>query len=265
MSMASGNIDPELKELAELAKRAARAAAEVIMPHFRSSLAVENKADGSPVTVADKKAEQCILDMLGKECPQDGWLGEEFGAKDGHSGYRWIIDPIDGTVPFIHGVGMFGTLLAVEKDAQPVIGLINMPALNEMVIGIRGAGAFYNGQPCRVSQTAALSEATVLTSNINNLIAHNRHDGFTRLVRESKEARTWGDCYGYLLVATGRADIMADPVLAAWDIAPMTPIITEAGGRLTDLSGQTDLPLSHALASNGLLHDQALACFTQRD
>ena len=263
--MTPTNIDPELTELAELAKRAARAAAEVIMPHFRSSLAVEIKSGGSPVTVADKNAEQCIQDMLEKERPQDGWLGEEFGAKDGKSCYRWVIDPIDGTVPFIHGVGMFGTLLAVEKDSQPVIGLINMPALNEMVIGVRGAGAFYNGQPCRVSKTATLSEATVLTSSINNLIAHNRHDGFTRLVRQAKEARTWGDCYGYLLVATGRAEIMVDPVLAAWDIAPMTPIITEAGGCLTDLSGQADLPLSHAVASNGLLHEQALACFTQND
>ena len=160
---------------------------------------------------------------------------------------------------------MFGTLLAVEKDAQPVIGLINMPALNEMVIGIRGAGAFYNGQPCQVSKTASLSEATVLTSNLNLLQAHNRYDSFTVLVRKSKEARTWGDCYGYLLVATGRADIMVDSVLAPWDIAPMTPIITEAGGRITDLAGQTDLPLPHALASNGLLHAQALACLAQSD
>ena len=147
--MPSNETNCELKELAEFAARACRAAAAVIMPHFRSSLAVEIKADGSPVTIADKKAEECILKMLRKERPDDGWLGEEFGSESGKSGYRWVIDPIDGTVPFIHGVPLFGTLLAVERDGEPVVGLINMPALEEMVIGINGSGAFHNGKRCR--------------------------------------------------------------------------------------------------------------------
>lgn len=247
-----------------MAELAARASAEVIMPYFRSALDVEQKADGSPVTIADKKAEECILELIRTHRPQDGWLGEEFGAKDGSSGYRWIIDPIDGTIAFVHGVPLFGTLLAVEKDGQALVGLINMPALGEMVVGVRGEGTFCNGQRCRVSQTANISEATVLTSNFNNLLTHHRQRGFNKLLCQAREGRTWGDCYGYLLVATGRAEIAVDPIVFPWDIAPMVPIITEAGGRITNLDGQEDFSVGHALASNGLLHKQALAAFARK-
>ena len=170
--MNTNHADPVLSELAELAELAAQASAEVILPHFRSSLEVERKADGSPVTIADKKAEQCILELIRKHRPQDGWLGEELGSHEGTSGYRWVIDPIDGTVAFVHGVPLFGTLLAIQKDGQTLVGLINMPALGEMVVGVRGGGTFYNGQRCRVSQTAKMSEATVLTCNFNNLLTH---------------------------------------------------------------------------------------------
>lgn len=247
----------------ELAKLAARASAEVILPHFRSSLDVQTKADGSPVTAADKNAEQCILDLISKHRPNDGWLGEEFGAKEGSSGYRWIIDPIDGTLAFIHGVPLFGTLIAVQKNEQTLVGLINMPALDEMVIGVSGAGAFYNGQPCRVSQTANICEATIVTSSFSTLVEYNRDQGFNSLVQQAYEARTWGDCYGYLLVATGRAEIMIDPILSPWDIAPMGPIISEAGGKLTGLDGGEGFPATHALASNGLLHAQGLGAFVK--
>ena len=263
--MNTDQLAPDVAELVELAKLAARTSTEVILPYFRSSLAVERKADGSPVTIADKKAEECILELIRTRRPQDGWLGEEFGSKDGSSGYRWIIDPIDGTVAFVHGVPLFGTLLAVEKDAQVLVGLINMPALEEVVIGVRGGGTFHNGQRCRVSQTANMSEATVLTSNFNNLLKYHRQRGFSKLIQQTREARTWGDCYGYLLVATGQAEIMIDPVVAPWDVAPMLPIITEAGGRITSLDGQENLPFGHALASNGLLHDQALAAFARKE
>ena len=253
--------DPELAALADFAQLAAQAAAKIILPYFQNSPDIQTKADGSPVTIADKNAEQCILDLIRKHRPNDGWLGEEFGEQEGTSGYRWIIDPIDGTVPFIHGVPLFGTLLAVQKNDQTLLGLINMPALNEMVIGIKGAGTFHNGQPCRVSATANIADATILTSNYSDLPRHDRQPAFNKLTSQAKESRTWGDCYGYLLVATGRAEIMIDSVLAPWDIAPMLPIITEAGGRITDLDGGEDLPAPHALASNGFLQEQALAAF----
>ena len=261
--MNANHVDPELSELAELAKFAARASAEVILPYFRSSLSVERKADGSPVTIADKKAEECIRELIGTHRPGDGWLGEEFGSKDGTSGYRWIIDPIDGTIAFVHGVPLFGTLLAVEKDGQVLVGLINMPALQQMVIGIKGGGTFHNGQQCRVSQTANMSEATVLTSNFNNLLKHHRQRGFNKLVQQAREARTWGDCFGYMMIATGQAEIMIDPVVFPWDVAAMMPIITEAGGRITDLDGRQDCSFRHVLASNGLLHAEALAAFAR--
>ncbi len=244
-----------------MAELAARASAKIILPYFQSSLDVQRKADGSPVTIADKKAEECILELIRTHRPQDGWLGEEFGSADGTSGYRWIIDPLDSTISFIHGVPLFGTLLAVQKDGQTLLGLINMPALEEMIIGVRGSGTFYNGQQCRVSQTANISQATILTSSCTNLLKHDRQAGFTKLTAQAAESRTWGDCYGYLLVATGRAEIMIDPVVAPWDVAPMLPIITEAGGRITDLDGCEDFPPRHVLATNGLLHEQALAAF----
>ena len=259
--MNTDQVSPELSELVEFAELAARASAQVILPYFQSSLNVEKKADGSPVTIADKKAEQCILDLIRKHRPDDGWLGEEFGAEDGSSGYRWIIDPIDGTIAFIHGVPLFGTLLAVQKDGEMLLGLINMPALQEMIIGVKGSGTFHNGRPCRVSQTANMSQATILTSSCSTLLKHHRQDGFTKLTARAAQSRTWGDCYGYLLLATGRAEIMIDPVVAPWDVAPMLPIITEAGGRITDLDGGEDFPPKHVLASNGLLHNEALAAF----
>ena len=259
--MNTQQFDPVVSELVELAQLAAKASAKVILPLFRSTLDVERKADGSPVTIADKKAEECIVELIRVRRPNDGWLGEEFGSEEGSSGYKWIIDPIDGTVAFVHGVPLFGTLLAVEKDGQILLGLINMPALEQTVVGIKGHGTFHNGQRCRVSQTADLSQATILTSNFNNLLTHDRQEGFNKLLRQTREGRTWGDCYGYMMVAIGRAEIIVDPVLFPWDVAPMVPIITEAGGRITSLDGQEDLPFTHAVATNGLLHYQALAAF----
>ncbi len=259
--MNTDEMSAELSGLVEFAELAARASAEIILPYFESSVDVETKADGSPVTIADKKAEECVLELIGKHRPRDGWLGEEFGAQEGSSGYRWIIDPIDGTIAFIHGVPLFGTLLAVQKDGQTLVGLINMPALRQMVVGVSGSGTFHNGQRCRVSQTANVSEATVLTSSFTNLLQHDRQEGFSKLTAQAAESRTWGDCYGYLLVATGRAEIMIDPVVAVWDVAAMLPVISEAGGRITDLDGGEDFPPKHVLASNGLLHEQALAAF----
>ena len=259
--MNTDTLSPELAELVKLAELAARASAQIILPHFRTSLDVQTKADGSPVTIADKDAERCILDLIREHRPNDGWLGEEFGAQPGSSGYQWIIDPIDGTLAFIHGVPFFGTLIALQKDGQSILGLINMPALNEIIIGVTGAGTFYNGQPARVSQTADIAQATIITTSFTTLLQYNRQQGFNKLVQQAKEARTWGDCYGYLLVATGRAEIMMDPILSPWDIAPMLPIITEAGGKLTDLDGHNEFPQKHVIATNGLLHAQALAAF----
>ena len=253
----------EIAELVELAELAARSSAEVIMPHFRSTLNVQRKPDGSPVTIADKKAEECIVELIRTRRPNDAWVGEEFGSQQGSSGYKWIIDPIDGTIAFVHGVPLFGTLIALEKDGRMLLGLVNLPATGEMVIGITGHGSYYNGQRCRVSRNADLSQATILTSNFNNLLTHNRQEGFNKLLRQTREGRTWGDCYGYMMIATGRADIMIDPILFAWDVAPMLPIITEAGGRITSLDGQENLPFTSALATNGLLHDQALAAFAR--
>ena len=259
--MASRQFPGELAELAELAQLAAANSAKVILPYFQTSLDVQKKADGSPVTIADKKAEQCIVDLIRTHRPNDGWLGEEFGSEPGSSGYRWIIDPIDGTIAFVHGVPLFGTLLAVQKDERTLLGLINMPALKETVLGVTGQGTFHNGHPCRVSQTAQLAQATVVTTSFTTLAQYHRQESFSKLVAQTTEVRTWGDCYGYVLVATGRAEIMVDPIVAPWDIAPMEPIITEAGGRITDLTGKNPSPLKHVLATNAILHDQALAAF----
>ena len=153
--MNTEKLAPEVSELVEVAKLAAKTSAKVILPYFRSTLDVERKADGSPVTIADKKAEECIIKLICTRRPNDGWVGEEFGSQQGSNGYKWIIDPIDGTIAFVHGVPLFGTLIAVEKDGQMLLGLINMPATGEMVIGIKAHGTYYNGQRCRVGKPVA--------------------------------------------------------------------------------------------------------------
>ncbi|MBE7519716.1 MAG: histidinol phosphate phosphatase [Thermoflexaceae bacterium] len=247
----------ELAILLEIARRAAAIAGEVIMPLYTAGIPVELKADRTPVTEADRRAEMAIREFLQRECPGHGVLGEEFGETTGDGRHRWILDPIDGTKSFIHHVPLFGTLVALEVDGEPIVGVIACHAAGETAYAARGLGAFINGSPARVSTTPALGEATVLMTSFQHL-PESRPAAFRRLIAGAGLLRTWGDCYGYLAVAAGRADVMLDPVMNIWDVAALFPVITEAGGQLTTWDGDPR-PGSSAVATNGLLHPTVLA------
>lgn len=246
----------ELSELLSIARRAAEVARDVIMPLYESALTVELKADRTPVTIADRGAEEALHAFLGRECPGHGILGEEFGETAGDGRYRWILDPIDGTKSFIHHVPLFGTLIALERNGVPVVGVIACHAVGETISAAKGEGAWLNGVQVRVSGTASIDAATVSMTSASRMFGGHPKT-FAELTERSGLMRGWGDCYGYLMVAAGRADVMLDPEMSIWDAAALYPVITEAGGRMTTWAGVDGVGDSVA-ASNGLLHDELL-------
>lgn len=224
----------------EFALRSSADAARLILQHYQSQeLGVESKADDSPVTVADRGAEQLIREQLAAEFPGDGVLGEEFDDIPSSTGYRWVLDPIDGTKPFIHGVPLFGTLVGIEFEGRMVAGVCRLPALNEVMYAEEGEGAWWQigeQQPrrARVSDVSSLSEARLMFTEPTHSVRCGRQAIFHQLDSMVRLSRGWGDCYGHMLVATGRAEIALDPEMSAWDIAALIPILREAGGSCTD-------------------------------
>ena len=253
---------PYADELA-VARTAVEQAGRLALQHFGSALAVEYKADRSPVTVADRRAEEALREVLGAAFPDDGILGEEFGVSDGASGRRWIVDPIDGTQSFIRGVPLWGILVALEDSGECVLGVVGLPALGETLWAVRGGGAFVNGVPARVSATP-LADATVLTSDASAQHFGDKHAGFQRLLATTARHRGWGDCYGYALVATGRAEIMLDPLMNPWDAAAVRPIIEEAGGAFCAWDGTATIYGGSALAMPAALRDPVLAALAAK-
>jgi len=249
---------PNLSELLEVATEAAWAAGRHTLAYFNTTVAIEIKPDKSPVTQADKEAEQICRTIIAKHFPDHGILGEEGGESKGTVPIRWIVDPIDGTISFVRGVPLYGTLVAVEVEGEPKVGVIYLPALDEMVTGAAGMQALWNGRPCHVSAKTQMSEAMVCTYDQQ---AWKNQPGFERLTASAKLTRTWADCYGYVLVATGRAEVCLDPIMAIWDNAALLPVIESAGGRFTDLQGTRTIRSRTALATNGTLHEEALSFF----
>ena len=256
--------DPDLDARLALAIDAAREAGELTLNYYRAAdLEVERKADASPVTKADRGAEQLLRTRIGEKFPDDAILGEEFGEQDGTSGYRWILDPIDGTKSFIHGIGLYTTLIGVQHYGRSVIGVIASPASHESIYAATGQGAWYTDrdQPPRraqVSSTSDLAESLFVTTDVRHYNDVNAGDAYRTLESKVRLTRTWGDGYGYLLVATGRADIMIDPELNEWDAAAILPVITEAGGSFTDWTGQERIDGGNAVGTNGKLHEGVL-------
>ncbi len=246
-----------MTRLLDSVQEVARLAGDVALRHYRAALTVETKADGSPVTIADREAEEAARAWLASRFPDDGIQGEEFGESVGASGRRWIIDPIDGTKSFVRGVPLWGTLVAVAEGDEVLAGAAYFPALGEMLSAAPGEGCWWNGQRARVSETSTLAGATVLVTDDRAFRSSALRDGWRTLSGEAAVARTWGDCYGYLLVATGRAEVMVDPVVNPWDIACFLPIIEEAGGVLTDLAGTRTAFGGTAIATNEALADAA--------
>ena len=226
--------------------------------YFDEPISIEQKTDETPVTIADRSTEELIRKEIETHFPDDGILGEEFGEKPGTSGFRWILDPIDGTKTFIRGVPFFGTLIALEQNGESKIGVIELPALEITVSAMTGFGCYANGCKCQVSQTAVLAEASVMVSDISDVLRYCGENALKQLLTRTALQRTWADCYGYYLVAAGKADIAFDAIDKIWDLAPMIPIIEESGGKITDVNGYTGLSMQSSIASNSMLHPQFL-------
>ena len=252
--------DP-LAHLLDEAVDLARQAGELTLGYFRSvGLAVDWKPDGTPVTQADRQAERLIREELDTRHPDDGILGEEEEEKPSETGRRWIIDPIDGTKAFTHGVGLYSNLLALEDEQGIAVGVINIPALGETVYAARGLGCYYNGTRAHVSDREELAESYLTACSFTDW----DETALLEVKRAGLQLRTWGDGYGYALVATGRADAMVDMQAALYDLAPMPVIISEAGGRFTDLSGVSTADGGDGIATNGRIHDELLSLLARR-
>jgi histidinol phosphatase-like enzyme (inositol monophosphatase family) len=243
----------DLKGLLDFAVDLARGAGEITLHHFRNPPAAELKADGSFVTAADREAESYLRRRILEQLPDDAIFGEEEGARAGTSSRRWIIDPIDGTYAFVHGVPIYGVLIGLEINDEPSAGVINLPALGEIVYAARGLGCFRNGEPARVSEVSSLKDALLLSTDFGLCERYGFKEAADELQGRAHSRRTWGDCYGHALVATGRADVMLDPVMNLWDCAALLPIIEEAGGTFTDWRGRRTIDGGNAVSTNGAL------------
>ncbi|MDO4629172.1 MAG: histidinol-phosphatase [Planctomycetia bacterium] len=263
----------EIQNRLQFAVKMAEKAGENTLKFFqKKNFDVEMKKDESPVTVADKSTEKLMREMIAEAFPNDEILGEEMPLKPGNSGFQWILDPIDGTKAFIHGVPLYGTLVGIVFQEEAVAGVIRIPALGECVYAATGSGAWYqkNGEspvPARVSEVKTLSEALVLTTEEKTLYVSkcgiNRYENWKTLMMNARLARNWGDCYGYMLVATGRAEVMIDPEMSVWDTAALMPIILEAGGKFTDWKNVPTYQSGDSVATNGVIHEEVMAALIQ--
>lgn len=269
--MPSPDNTNEISRRLEHAVKIAGEAGQLTLDYYCGSYTVERKSDGSPVTVADRAAEELLRRRISEAFPDDAVLGEEFGSRPGSSGFQWVLDPIDGTKSFIHGVPLYTTLVAVIRGDSTVgvseIGVIYAPAVDEMVYAARGSGCWTmrgktKPEPARVSQTLRLNEGLLLTTEIAAFSRGRPRDSldvFLSLQGNARLVRTWGDAYGYLLVATGRAEAMIDPEVNLWDAAALQPIIEEAGGHFVDWQGNPTVYCPDAIATNGHVTEEILS------
>jgi len=253
--MSSGpNLDPYRAFIAELTA----ASGPIVRQYFGNpALVVEQKGDLTPVTEADREVEAAMRKLINTRFPQHGILAEEYGPERVEAEWTWVLDPIDGTKSFIHGVPLFGTLIGLLHHGKPVLGAIHQPVLDWLCVG-DGTVTTFNGQPVRVRETRSMAEATLLTTCLVDSAMRHDPAAWQRLQKAAKMVRTWGDCFGYLLVATGRADVMCDAVMNLWDVLPLVPIIRGAGGLITDWSGGEIGDQKSCLAASPRLHRLAL-------
>ncbi len=251
--------ETELDDLLATAEELARGAGEITLQYFGGRVAAEAKADGTPVTRADREAEAALRAGILSRYPGHGVLGEEHGETNPGARVRWIVDPIDGTRSFIRGVPLYGVLIGIEIDGEPAVGVAHFPALGETVAAARGRGCAWNGQPARVSSVDRLEDALLLTTDPQAIASSPYARGFASLQTAARYSRSWGDAYGHALVATGRAEVMVDPILSDWDAAPLLTIVTEAGGRYTTAGGDASIRGGSGVSTNGILHARVIA------
>ncbi len=252
-----------MQEFIDFAAQLAHVSGEIIMRYFRNELRVETKADRSPVTIADQLAEERMREMIMQQYPAHGIIGEEFGTHQADARYQWVLDPIDGTKSFVSGTFLFGTLIGLLRDGQPLIGAIHHPATAHLLIG-DGREARLNGELVRVRETQQLGEAVLCYTDYIDVVKYQNGIAFQQLLGKTRFNRSWGDCHGYFLVATGYADIMLDPIMHLWDIVALVPVIEGAGGKITTWHGGAPLSGDGIIASNGALHAQVLRALSAR-
>ncbi len=259
----------ELHERYQAAIELAHQAGSRVMGFFQGeALEVRSKRDGSPVTAADRSAEEFLRGAIAARFPQDGVLGEEFGETRGSSGVRWVIDPIDGTKAFVCGVPLFGVLIGVEWDGEPNIGVIHAPALGETVHAAHGSGAVWERAgkaptQARVSLISRLDEVVMCYTDRALFAREGAVERLQAIESKVKLTRGWSDCYAYMLLATGRVDVVIDPVMEVWDISPLVPIVRESGGIITNWRGESDPHARQCVATNGGLHAAVRAALYQ--
>ena len=252
----------ELKHLLAVATEAAYVAGRRTLAHFNTGVAVDTKSDHTPVTVADREAEAIIRSILAKHFPSHTIVGEEEGESAGDPDYKWFVDPIDGTKSFIHGIPLYSVLIGCEVRGRVDVGVIYLPALDEMIAAADGLGCSWNGRTARVSTTPTLDQAMLLCTDVR--MARDRSGAFDRLESATKLQRCAYDAYGYALVATGRADVIIDPIMNAWDCGPLPVVLREAGGRYSTWAGTETIHGGDAVATNGVLHPASLSLLQEQ-
>ncbi len=252
-------MNPAWRTRYELAMEAARKAGELARGFYETTFDVEKKADNSPVTIADKRAEQLIRQLVAQHFPDDGFLGEEFGDQPGGSGFRWVIDPIDGTRSFVRHIPIWATLIGLEYRGEQIGGIAYIPVFDQMYRALRGDGAYVGDRRIQVSKEDKLSESLMCYSSIRWFQSAGREKTFLELVSKTQRQRGFGDFYGFVLVAEGAADLMLEHGVHEWDVAALKAIVEEAGGTFTDWKGTPTTATPDVLATNGKLHAATLA------
>jgi histidinol-phosphatase len=252
-------MNAEWRARYETAVEAARRAGQVALRYFDAGLEVEWKSDHSPVTAADRETEQLLRTTLEAAFPADGFLGEEYGELPGTSGFRWVLDPIDGTRSFVRRIPLWATLVGLEYRDEQIAGVVEVPALGHTYRALCGDGAYRNAHRIRVSDVSDLADAMVFYSGLSLFRTAGRQEGFLELSRRTQRQRGFGDFYGHVLVAQGSGELMVEDGVHAWDVAATKPIVEEAGGRFSDWGGTPTIHRPDVLISNGKLHDEALA------
>jgi len=250
--------DDDTGILLDFAIELAHEAGALTLEHYGGIVEYDAKGDGSPVTIADREAEKLIRQRVAERFPSHGVLGEEFGSSNPDARVRWILDPIDATRSFMRGVPLYGVLIGIEVAGEAVVGVAHYPPLRETVAAGSGMGCTWNGEPCRVSPVSSMESSVVLTTDVERILSRPEGAGWRRLQQRCAFSRTWGDCYGHALVATGRAEVMVDPIMNPWDAGPFLTIVTEAGGRFTTREGEATIHGGSGVSTNGLLHDEVL-------
>ncbi len=252
-------METSIKSGMEFSVDVAWQAGKIVMRYFGTGVSPDWKTDNSPVTIADREAEEIIRKLIVKSFPEDGIVGEEFGNKTSNSGFTWLIDPIDGTKSFVQGVPLFGVLIAREGPNGVDIGCVYLPALDEMVWAGRGHGCWWNGRRARVSEVGELKDSCICFTSPVNFAKNSRKDEWDSLTKASRLVRGWGDCYGHILVATGRAEASFDPIMNPWDCGPLLPIMEEAQGTFTNWNGEATIHGKDAFSTNGFVFDEVMS------